>query len=74
MNGVHEHWNAQQLPHPWAWIASTGKRGVPGTTIDIPLAHKDALYVRSHYDTVTVNFPDGPNADEVLILFAVATR
>ncbi|TFZ05720.1 amino acid synthesis family protein [Ramlibacter henchirensis] len=57
-----------------AWIASTGKRGVPGTTIDIPLAHKDALYVRSHYDTVTVSFPDGPNPDEVLILFAVATR
>jgi hypothetical protein len=57
-----------------AWIASTGKRGGPGTAIDIPLAHKDALYVRSHYDTVTVTFPDGPNPDEVLILIAVATR
>jgi hypothetical protein len=57
-----------------AWIASTGKRGGPSTSIDIPLAHKDALYVRSHYDTVTVVFPDGPNADEVLILMAVATR
>ena len=57
-----------------AWVPSTGKRGGPGTTIDIPLAHKDALYVRSHYDTVTVTFPDGPNPDEVLILMAVATR
>lgn len=57
-----------------AWIASTGKRGGPGTPIDIPLAHKDALYVRSHYDTVTVAFPDGPNPDEVLIVIAVATR
>lgn len=57
-----------------AWIASTGKRGGPSTSIDIPLAHKDALYVRSHYDTVTVAFPDGPNDDEVLILFAIATR
>lgn len=57
-----------------AWISSTGKRGGPGTAIDIPLAHKDALYVRSHYDTVTVAFPDGPNPDEVLVLFAVATR
>lgn len=57
-----------------AWVPSTGKRGGPGTTIDIPLAHKDALYVRSHYDTATVTFPDGPNPDEVLILMAVATR
>ncbi len=57
-----------------AWISSTGKRGGPGCGIDIPLAHKDALYVRSHYDTVTVNFSDGPAADEVLVLFAVATR
>jgi len=57
-----------------AWISSTGKRGGPGCGIDIPLAHKDALYVRSHYDTVTVNFSDGPSADEVLVLFAVATR
>ena len=26
-----------------AWISSTGKRGGPGTAIDVPLAHKDAL-------------------------------
>lgn len=57
-----------------AWVPSSGKRGGPGTCIDIPLAHKDALYVRSHYDTVSVTFPDGPNPDEILVLFAVATR
>lgn len=57
-----------------AWVPSTGKRGGPGTCIDIPLAHKDALYVRSHYDTVSVTFPDGPNPDEILVIFAVATR
>lgn len=57
-----------------AWIPSTGKRGAPGTAIDIPLAHKDALYVRSHYDTLSVTFPDAPAPDEVLIAFAVATR
>lgn len=57
-----------------SWVPSTGKRGGLGASIDIPLAHKDALYVRSHYDTVTVTFPDGPNPDEVLILMAVATR
>jgi hypothetical protein len=83
--GEYEHGNAfltatmmdplrQFLGGGLAWVASTGKRGGPGTTIDIPLAHKDALYVRSHYDTVTVTFPDGPNADEVVVLMAVATR
>ena len=36
-----------------AWISSMTKRAAPGATIDIPLAHKDALYVRSHYDGMT---------------------
>jgi hypothetical protein len=57
-----------------AWISSSGKRGGPGTTIDIPLAHKDALYVRSHYDTVTVMIPDAPGPREIAVIFAVATR
>jgi hypothetical protein len=57
-----------------AWIPSTGKRGGPGTAIDIPLAHKDALYVRSHYDTFTLQFVDAPGLDEVVVIFAVASR
>jgi hypothetical protein len=57
-----------------AWVPSTGKRGGVNTTIDIPLAHKDALYVRSHYDTVSVMFADAPNPDEVVIAFAFASR
>jgi hypothetical protein len=57
-----------------AWVPSTGKRGASGTSIDIPLAHKDALYVRSHYDTVTVAFGDAPAPDEVVVVFAFATR
>ena len=57
-----------------AWIPSTGKVGVPGTAIDIPLAHKDALYVRSHYDTITVSVHDAPRADEILVLFGGASR
>jgi len=57
-----------------AWVPSTGKVGAPGATLDIPLAHKDALYVRSNYDTVTVSFGDAPRADEVVIAFAFATR
>lgn len=57
-----------------SWIPSTGKRGAPSTSIDIPLAHKDALYVRSHYDTVTAMFCDAPAPDEVVVIFAFATR
>jgi hypothetical protein len=57
-----------------AWVPSTGKRGGPGTIIDIPLAHKDALYVRSHYDTVSASFSDAPSRDELLVIWAFATR
>jgi hypothetical protein len=57
-----------------AWISSTGKRGAPGTGIDVPLAHKDALYVRSHYDTVTVICSDAPGPREIVVIFALATR
>ncbi|UFH50405.1 amino acid synthesis family protein [Pseudomonas sp. KNUC1026] len=57
-----------------SWVPSTGKRGGPGATIDVPLAHKDALYVRSHYDTISLSFGDGPAPDEVIVIWAFATR
>ena len=57
-----------------AWISSFTKRGAPGASIDIPLAHKDALYVRSHYDGVTVTVPDGPQPDEIAVIVALANR
>ena len=57
-----------------AWISSFTKRGVPGTAIDVPLAYKDALYVRSHYDGMTVMLPDAPWPDEIAVIFCVANR
>lgn len=57
-----------------AWIPSTGKRAAMGASIDVPLAHKDALYVRSHYDTISLSFTDSPAPDEVVVIVAVATR
>ncbi len=57
-----------------AWISSTGKRGPMGTSIDVPLASKDALFVRSHYDTITVTIPDAPEPDEVVVIVAGANR
>jgi len=57
-----------------AWISSFTKRAAPGATIDIPLAHKDALYVRSHYDGITVTLPDAPLPNEIAIIGAFANR
>jgi Amino acid synthesis len=57
-----------------AWISSFTKRAAPGATIDIPLAHKDALYVRSHYDGITIMLPDAPRPDEIAIICAYANR
>ena len=82
--GEYEHGNAfltqifadpirQAIGGAKAWVPSTGKVAATGAVIDIPLAHKDALYVRSHYDTISVTFGDTPRPDEVLIAFAFAT-
>ena len=57
-----------------AWISSTSKRMAPGGIIDVPLAHKDALYVRSHYDTMTIMIPDAPMPDEIAIICCYANR
>lgn len=51
-----------------AWISSITKRAGPGVVIDIPLANKDALYVRSHYDGMTLLLPDAPLADEIAVI------
>jgi hypothetical protein len=85
LNGEYEHGNAfltttfaqpvrEAVSGAYSWVPSTGKRGGPGTEIDIPLAHKDALYVRSHYDTFSVSFTDAPGPNEVVVAMAVATR
>lgn len=56
-----------------AWISSATKVAAPGSPLDLPLAHKDALYVRSHYDAVTVTIPAAPRPDELVIAVAVAS-
>ena len=54
-----------------ALVPSVKKMGAPGTPIDIPLGHKDAAYVRSHYDGMEVRLADAPRADEILVAVAV---
>ena len=43
----------------------------PGTTLDIPLGHKDAAFVRSHFDGMEVQINDAPRANEIMVAVAV---
>ena len=57
-----------------AWISSATKRAQPGASIDIPLAYKDALTVRSHYDAMSITLHDAPLADEIAVICCFANR
>lgn len=54
-----------------ALVPSSKKRGGMGQDLDIPLGHKDAAYVRSHFDGVEIRFNDAPRANEILVAIAV---
>jgi hypothetical protein len=54
-----------------ALIPSAKKMGRMGTAIDVPLGHKDAAYVRSHFDAIEVRVPDAPRANEIVVCIAV---
>ena len=57
-----------------AWISSASIVGAAGTPLTLPLAHKDALYVRDNYDAVTLYPGDAPRPDELVVAVAVANR
>ena len=54
-----------------ALVPSSKKMGGMGTPLDVPLGHKDAAYVRSHFDAIEVRLADAPRADEILVAVAV---
>jgi amino acid synthesis protein len=54
-----------------ALIPSSKKRGGMGVALDIPLGHKDAAFVRSHFDGMEVRINDAPRADEIVVAVAV---
>lgn len=54
-----------------ALVPSAKKQGGPGTPIDVPLGHKDAAYVRSHFDAIEAHISDAPRAGEILVAVAV---
>lgn len=54
-----------------ALVPSSKKMGSPGQVLDIPLGHKDAAYVRSHFDGMEVRINDAPRSGEIMVAVAV---
>lgn len=54
-----------------ALVPSSKKMGGPGQVLDVPLGHKDAAYVRSHFDGIEVRLNDSPRANEIMVAVAV---
>ena len=86
VNGEQEHANALLTttfatpfrdrigPDCTAWISSMTKVSAPGTAIDVPMNAITDVYVRSHYDGMSLVVPDAPMPDEIALIFCVATR
>lgn len=53
-------------------IPSNAKLGAAGSTIDVPLGHKDEAWSFDHFDTIVVSVPDAPLPDEIVLIMAVA--
>ena len=56
-----------------AIVPSTKKVGPPGATLDIPLTHINAAYVRSHFEAFEMRVPGAPAADEMVLILAMST-
>ena len=82
LNGEMEH--AAAIMHPkmgkpfrdalgrgLALIPSVKKRGSAGCTVDVPLNHKDAAFIRTHFDGMTVAVEDAPLPDELMVVLVV---
>ena len=57
--------------HGAALVPSAKKRGGLGTAIDVPLGHKDAAFVRSHFDAMEARVADAPRANEIVVAVVV---
>ena len=55
-----------------AIVPSTKKVGAPGTTLDVPLTHINASYVRSHFDAMEVRLAGHPRPDELVVILAMS--
>lgn len=62
----------ERLGESRAIVPSAMKVGGMGATLDVPLGHINAAYVRSHFDAITISVPDGPRAGEIVLVLAMA--
>ena len=54
-----------------ALVPSAKKQGGVGSAVDVPLGHKDAAFVRSHFDAIEARISDAPRASEIVVAVAV---
>ena len=64
---------AGQAGNALAIVPSTKKVGPPGATLDVPITHINASYVRSHFDAIEVRVPGAPQRDEMVVILAMTT-
>lgn len=64
---------AGQPGNALAIVPSTKKVGGPGATLDVPLTHINAAYVRSHFDAIEVRVPGAPLPDEIVFILVMST-
>lgn len=62
----------ERLGESRAIVPSVMKVAGMGGSLDVPLGHINAAYVRSHFDAITVSVPDGPRAGEIIFVLAMA--
>ena len=66
----------------WARRCASGEKGAAlclrprsaagwARAIDVPLGHKDAAFVRSHFDAIEARVADAPRANEIVVAIAV---
>lgn len=61
-----------QTGNALAIVPSTKKVGAPGVTLDVPLTHINASYVRSHFDAFEMRVPGAPASDEMVLILAMS--
>ena len=62
----------ERLGEALAIVPSAKKVGGMGARLDVPIGHRNAAYVRSHFDAMEVGLPDGPKPDEILFALVMA--
>lgn len=62
----------RQAVNAKSYLSFTNKRGGPGTSIQIPMMHKDDEGARSHYVTLEMHIEDAPRADEIVVVLGAA--